>query len=243
MVEDSVFVWYLLLKGLEICLKAKLHGRGLQNVLVSKSDFFSPLVISFFLLAQRQDSSWTPLTEVVLITTLENVLWLWKSSWLEVRGFSGADRAFSVLTPAYFILTKHWWATVTQRGLDTGHLPEVLISHNAATPQWMAAGCCCKSCIWEITTMIHFVCRHQNVKSFWQSWSQWTVLGDGSNKQINARKAKKANSQSIRSLLSSVLTQCCPFTVVQCMNSVLSFHCRLGLMGVDRNMNSPLRSN
>lgn len=92
---EELLGFFLLLKGLEVCLKAKLRGRK-QNVLFPNLIF---LPCEFFLLAQKQDSSWTALTEVLLITRLENVLWLGRAAGWKQDVFSGAGRELLVLTP------------------------------------------------------------------------------------------------------------------------------------------------
>lgn len=77
--------------------------------LVSKSDFFP---CEFFLLAPRQDPSWTALTEVVLITMLENVLWLaitagWEGDSGPQQGDPGDSPHLSSLHSDTWVLVGH----------------------------------------------------------------------------------------------------------------------------------------
>lgn len=168
MVEDSVFVWFFAIERVGSLPASQIAWQEITKRLVSKSDF---LPCEFFLLAQRQDSSWPAQTEVELITTLESVLWLGRAAGWKENSFSGAVRAPSVLTPSLFILTSvggMWW----QHGLVTGCLMKVIISHDAAPPQRMVASC--QSSIQEITSVFNFVSRHQNSgKSLWHFWSHW----------------------------------------------------------------------
>lgn len=173
MVEDSVFVWFFAIERVGSLPASQIAWQEITKRLVSKSDF---LPCEFFLLAQRQDSSWPAQTEVELITTLESVLWLGRAAGWKENSFSGAVRALSVLTPSLFILTSvggTWW----QHGLATGCLMKVIISHDASPPQRMVASCRRKSCIQEITSVFHFVSRHQNSgKSLWHFQSHWAAL-------------------------------------------------------------------
>lgn len=176
MVEDSVFVCVFAIERVGSLPESQIAWQEITKRLVSKSDFFF-FPCEFFLLAQRQASSWTALTEVVLITTLENVLWLGRAAGWKEDSFSGAVRAHSVLTPSHFMFThKRWWAVVTARSWHR-HLTEVLISHDAAPPQRMVAGCRHKSCIEEIISVFHFASRGQNLgRDLWRFWSRWTAL-------------------------------------------------------------------
>lgn len=173
MVEDSVFVWFFAIERVGSLPASQIAWQEITKHLVSKSDF---LPCEFFLLAQRQDSSWPAETEVELITTLESVLWLGRVAGWKENSFSGAVRTLSVLTPSLFILTSvggTWW----QHGLVTGCLMKAIISHDAAPPQWTVASCLCKSYIQEVTPAFHFVSRNQNFgKSLWNFWSHWAAL-------------------------------------------------------------------
>lgn len=173
MVEDSVIVWFFAIEKVGSLPASQILWQEITKHFISKSDF---LPCEFFLLAQRQDSSWPAQTEVEPITTLEGVLWLGRAAGWKENSFSGAVRALSVLTPSLFILMSvggMWW----QHGLVTGCLMKVIISHDAAPPQRTVTSCCCKSCIQEISSVFHFVSRHQNSgKSLWHFRSHWATL-------------------------------------------------------------------
>lgn len=100
--------FFLLLKGLEVCLQAKIAWQEITKRLVSKSDF---LPCEFFCLAQRQDSSWPAQTEVELITTLESVLWLGRAAGWKKKRFQEQSGYFQ-FSP-HLSSYEHWWDVVT----------------------------------------------------------------------------------------------------------------------------------
>lgn len=132
----------------------------------------------------------------------------WKSSWLEGEQFFRSSQDAFSSHPISLHTHELWWDMVTAWSCHLV-LMKVIISHDAAPPQQTVASCCCKSCIQEITSVFHFVSRHQN------SGKELMALSEPLNCSCNhSKKQIKNPRRSGKRLNPSILSQCCASAVV-----------------------------